>query len=178
MAFLPIPITILVLVLKAAQDKGIAQPSSVIVEEDPEEREGESSREERTEKGAAPSRVKGEPATGFGPAPVSEREILVTSSIIVVPSLLMTWEQGIRTAQVFYRPVPGQPQPWVSPSYLSLYGLDHRLTVPSSTCPRQPFGSQSLRSSGLLSFFLDLQFFLADLATCNSFNRHYPCCPS
>ena len=54
MAFLPIPITILVLVLKAVQDKGIARPSSVIVEEDPEERE------ERTEKGTAPSRSKGD----------------------------------------------------------------------------------------------------------------------
>ena len=117
MAFLPIPITILVLVLKAVQDKGIARPSSVLVEEDPEEREGEESREERTEKGTVPSRTKGEPATGFGPAPVSEREILETVLIIIVPSLLMTWEQGIRTAQVFYRPVPGQSQPWVSPSY-------------------------------------------------------------
>ena len=116
MAFLPIPITILVLVLKAVQDKGKAQPSSVVVDEDPEEREGEKSPEARTEKGTTPPRIKGEPATGFGPAPVSEREILVTACIIILPSILMTWEQGIRTAQVFYRPVPGQPQPWVSPS--------------------------------------------------------------
>lgn len=115
MAFLPIPITILVLVLKAVQDKGIAQPSSVVVDEDPEEREGEKSREARTEKGTAPPRIKGEPATGFGPAPLSERDILVTALIIILPSMLVTWEQGIRTAQVFYRPVPGQPQPWVSP---------------------------------------------------------------
>jgi len=115
-AFLPIPITILVLVLKAVQDKGTAQPSSVMVDEDPEEREGDKSHEARSEKGTVPSRIKGEPATGFGPAPVSEREILETAFIIILPSMLMTWEQGIRTAQVFYRPAPGQPQPWVSPS--------------------------------------------------------------
>ena len=116
MAFLPIPITILVLVLKVAQDKGIAQPSSVMVDEDPEEREGEKSCKAKTKKGTAPPRIKGEPATGFGPAPVSEGDILVTACFIIAPSLLMTCEQTIRTAQAFYRPVIGRPQPWVSPS--------------------------------------------------------------
>ena len=160
MAFLPIPITILVLVLKAVQDKGIAHPSQVVVDKDPEEEE----REARTEKGTAP-RVKGEPATGFGPTPVSEREILVTAFFIIVPSLLLTWEQGIRTAQAFYRPNPGQPQPWVSPFMFPLRRLDHLLTAPSSTCPRRPFGFRYLQWSGSLSLYLALQFFLADLAT-------------
>ena len=122
MAFLPTPITILVLVLKAAQDKGIAHPSPVMVDEDPEERGGEASREARTEKGTGRSRIKGEPATGFGPTPVSERGILETAFSIVAPSLLLTWEQGIRTAQAFYRPVPGQLQPWVSPPCSHSFG--------------------------------------------------------
>jgi hypothetical protein len=112
MAFLPAPITALVLALKAVQDKGIAHPSPAVVEEDPEE--GEGSSEGKAEKAATPPRVKGEPVTGFGPKPVSEREILETAFSIIVPSLLLTWEQGIRTAQAFYRPTPGQPQPWVS----------------------------------------------------------------
>ena len=113
MAFLPTPITILVLVLKAVQDKGMVHPSPVVVDEDPEEGATEESQAARTEKGP---RVKGEPATGFGPTPVSEREILETAFFIVVPSLLLTWEQGIRTAQAIYRPAPRQLQPWVSPS--------------------------------------------------------------
>ena len=85
-----------------------------MVDEDPEEREGEESGRARPEKGTTPSRVKGEPATGFGPAPVSGREVSETAFSIIVPSLLLTWEQGIRTAQSFYHPAPGQPQPWVS----------------------------------------------------------------
>jgi hypothetical protein len=133
MAFLPVPITVLVLILKAAQDKGIAHPSPVLVdEEDLEEKgRGEESRVAGTEKGTAPSRIKGEPTTGFGPTPVSEREIIVTALFIIVPSLLLTWEQGIRTAQAFYRPAPGQPQPWVSPFHVPTFiGLDCLLTVP------------------------------------------------
>ena len=165
MAFLPIPITVLVIILKAAQDKGIAHPSPVVVDEDPEEREREGSRGARTEKGTALSRIKGEPATGFGPTPVSEREILLTAFFIIVPSLLMTWEQGVRTAQAIYHPVPGQPQPWVSPSMSPLHRLYCLLTASSSTCLRRPFGFQYSRSSGLQSLFLALQFFLADLAT-------------
>ncbi len=74
MAFLPTPITILVHVLKAVQDKGMAQPSSAMVDEDTEGREGEKLREVSTEKWTAPSQIKGEPATGFGLASVSERE--------------------------------------------------------------------------------------------------------
>ena len=165
MAFLPIPITVLVIILKAAQDKGTSHPSPIVVDEDPEEREREGSRGARTEKGAALSRIKGEPATGFGPTPVSEREILLTAFFIIVPSLLMTWEQGIRTAQVIYRPIPGQPQPWVSLSMFPLHLLYRLLTAPSSTCPRRPFGCQFLQSSGLRSLFLALRSFLADLAT-------------
>ena len=114
MAFLPVPITILVLVLKAVQGKGIAHPSPVVVEDDPEVGEGEASSQIKTEKETASSRAKGEPTTGFGPTPVSEREIYETAFFIIVPSLLLTWEQGIRTAQAFYRPALGQIPPWVS----------------------------------------------------------------
>ncbi|SRR5258706_3404682 len=51
----------------------------------------------------------------------------------------------------------------------SLHGLDIPFTPPSSTCSRRPFGSQYMRSSGLL-------FLLADLATQGSFNRDCACC--
>jgi len=63
-------------------------------------------------------RVKGEPESGFGPAPVTIREILGTAAIIVVPAILLTIEQGIRCAQAYYVPKAGAPTPWVSILFL------------------------------------------------------------
>jgi hypothetical protein len=40
-------------------------------------------------------RVKGEPESGFGPAPATIREILGTATVIGVPAVLLTIEQGI-----------------------------------------------------------------------------------
>jgi hypothetical protein len=62
-------------------------------------------------------RVKGEPESGFGPAPVTLREILETAAIIAVPAALLTIEQGIRCAQAYYVPEAGASTPWVSIPY-------------------------------------------------------------
>jgi hypothetical protein len=59
-------------------------------------------------------RVKGEPESGFGPAPVTISEILGTAAVIVVPAALLTIEQGIRCAQAYCVPKAGAPTPWVS----------------------------------------------------------------
>jgi hypothetical protein len=59
-------------------------------------------------------RVKGEPKSGFGLAPVLIHEILETAAVIVVPAVLLTIEQGIRCAQAYYVPEVGAPIPWVS----------------------------------------------------------------
>ena len=56
---------------------------------------------------------KGEPESGFGETPVTRNEILKTAAIIVIPAFLMTFEQGVRTAQAFYVS-DGGDIPWVS----------------------------------------------------------------
>jgi hypothetical protein len=67
----------------------------------------------------------GEPDTGFGPVPVTTKDILENAAVIVVPAILLTFEQGIRTAQAFYTHKAGQEIPWVS-EYLNLTPC-HRL---------------------------------------------------
>lgn len=57
----------------------------------------------------------GEPLTGFGERPGNKIQVLETSLCIVVPSLLLTWEQSIRCAQSFYVSSEGADMPWVSP---------------------------------------------------------------
>ncbi|KAG8840937.1 hypothetical protein FRB91_005513, partial [Serendipita sp. 411] len=59
-------------------------------------------------------RVKGEPTTGFGRTPVGQREIWETALVILIPGVLLTFEQGIRTSQAFYTPKVGRSPPWVS----------------------------------------------------------------
>ena len=94
MAFLPILITILVLVLKAAQDEDIAHPSPVMFDDE------RGRNHVRRGPRAMGITLKTRTHNWSGPAPVSERGILVTAFFVIVPSLLVTWEQGIRTAQV------------------------------------------------------------------------------
>ncbi|PVG00644.1 hypothetical protein CPB86DRAFT_782479 [Serendipita vermifera] len=54
----------------------------------------------------------GEPETGFGPVPVTRKDILENAAVIVIPAILLTFEQGIRTAQAFYVPKLGHATPW------------------------------------------------------------------
>ncbi|PVG00643.1 hypothetical protein CPB86DRAFT_782478 [Serendipita vermifera] len=56
--------------------------------------------------------IRGEPKTGFGPKPVTKREILETALFILIPGALLTFEQGIRCTQAFHTPKPGAPTPW------------------------------------------------------------------
>jgi hypothetical protein len=63
--------------------------------------------------------LKGEPETGFGATPVTRREILKTAAIIIIPAILMTFEQGVRTAQGFYV-ANGGAIPWVSSFHFPL----------------------------------------------------------
>jgi hypothetical protein len=53
------------------------------------------------------------PATGYGPVPTTSQEIAKNAASIVIPAVLLTIEQSIRAAQVYYRPKPGVHLPWV-----------------------------------------------------------------
>lgn len=56
----------------------------------------------------------GEPWTGFGPKPTLRSELFWNAFTIIVPSLLFTWEQGVRTGQAFFVPTSGLSSlPWV-----------------------------------------------------------------
>jgi hypothetical protein len=69
--------------------------------------------EEKVESGNAPIKNPHIPKTGYGPTPVTRRELLENAAVIVVPSILLTIEQGIRVAQVYYLPTGVEELPLV-----------------------------------------------------------------
>lgn len=137
--FIPIPIVLMVLILKALSPGGLSQPTPLAEgDADPEagkpnitvtaaeKRSTEGSVTDVNDETAANSttslgkpgmlvadrpRVKGEPESGFGAAPVTRGEILKTAAIIIIPAILMTFEQAFRTAQGFYV-ADGNEAPW------------------------------------------------------------------
>ncbi|KAG8812780.1 hypothetical protein FRC17_001826, partial [Serendipita sp. 399] len=52
------------------------------------------------------------PDTGIGATPMSSRGILENAAVILIPSILLTIEQGIRVAQIHYLPHPPVSLPW------------------------------------------------------------------
>jgi hypothetical protein len=126
LAFLPIPVVLLVLLLQAVSPGGLNRNAPLAEpDNDPEaDVEGNGVKNEKKAnsaadavangRGAQPNRVKGEPTSGFGPSPVTKRDILESALVIIVPAALLTFEQGVRTAQAFYTPPPDGSTPWVS----------------------------------------------------------------
>lgn len=51
------------------------------------------------------------PEAGYGPTPLNRKELLENAAFIVLPALLLTIEQGIRVAQVYYLPTRGEELP-------------------------------------------------------------------
>jgi hypothetical protein len=152
--FIPIPIVLLVLLLKAISPGGLSAPTNLAEgTTDPESATDLVFQEKARKRGSAtvdsvgddnttvptaatssasfekPTSapetltgripLKGEPETGFGATPVTRREILKTAAIIIIPAILMTFEQGVRTAQVFYV-ADGGAIPWVSSFHFPL----------------------------------------------------------
>jgi hypothetical protein len=138
--FIPIPIVLVVLALKAASPGGLSKSEKLAEADDDTEANMDESHNHNgnsanhTEKPARPSttsdRIKGEPKTGFGPTPVGEKEILETALVILIPAALLTFEQGVRCAQAFHVPKPGEKTPWVRVfcALVMVFGTD-RLTV-------------------------------------------------
>jgi hypothetical protein len=157
--FIPIPIVLLVLLLKVISPGGLSTPTNLAEgTTDPESATDLVSQEKPSKRNATVDNIgdgnakvptpatssasfgkptmgpqtltgrmplKGEPETGFGATPVTRIEILKTAAIIIIPAILMTFEQGVRTAQAFYV-ADGGDIPWVSsfhfPSIPSLNG--------------------------------------------------------
>jgi hypothetical protein len=137
-AFFPIPITLLALLLKTMGPGGFSAPQQFGEQDDDEEAMADerkaNGKPEKVGKinGVVPTktselhdqpRFRGEPMTGYGPTPVTPREIIETAMFIIVPGILLTFEQGVRCAQSFYEPKPGDKIPWVSSKPNSTYCL-------------------------------------------------------
>lgn len=141
LAFVPVPIVLLVLILKAFSPGGLAKEETLAEGDDDPEAIVDEARattgnqvvngkaEVNNGKTGPLHRVKGEPKTGFGPKPVGEREIIETALLITVPASLLTFEQGVRCGQAFYTPRPGETTPWVCTINCSLLQV---LTVVST----------------------------------------------
>lgn len=135
---IPIPIVLLVLLLKAMSPGGLSTPTNfaegtadpesatdLVSQEKPSRgTDGNATVDNASDNTAVPTAatssaslekpamvpqtltgripLKGEPETGFGLTPVTRKEILKTAAVIVIPAILMTFEQGVRTAQAFY----------------------------------------------------------------------------
>ena len=52
------------------------------------------------------------PKTGYGATPLTRWDLFENAAVIVIPAILLTVEQGIRVAQVYYLPTPGEELPW------------------------------------------------------------------
>jgi hypothetical protein len=119
--FIPIPIVLVVLALKAASPGGLNKSEKLAEADDDTEANRDESRIQNgngekpttTTPFTTSGRIKGEPKTGFGPTPVGEREILETALVILIPAALLTFEQGVRCAQAFHVPKAGEKTPWV-----------------------------------------------------------------
>ncbi|KAG8754592.1 hypothetical protein FRC14_004928 [Serendipita sp. 396] len=136
LAFLPIPIVLVVLLLQRltpsptpspGAESGLEKGQVVLAEGDADPEadndavaatsNGKPNGIEKKEEGLTGceherERVKGEPTTGFGRTPVGQREIWETALVILIPGVLLTFEQGIRTSQAFYTPKVGRSPPW------------------------------------------------------------------
>ncbi|KIM23918.1 hypothetical protein M408DRAFT_76728 [Serendipita vermifera MAFF 305830] len=143
LAFLPIPVVVLVLMLNSSpsslptitiEEAGIMEPSAPTVQ---------SSRAvslDGTMIGDSPSRpsekVDGAgalvtdphvPTTGFGLKPLTRRELVENAAVIIIPAILLTVEQAIRVAQVYYVPTPLEPLPWYMSKaafWIVIFGLE------------------------------------------------------
>lgn len=150
--FIPIPVVCIVLGLKMASPGGLNGPNTTISDEEsptnkPNDLEGfelanssgmlsvdnDTLADSATvgEKKDSPAQVtmrqRGEPETGFGPVPASRKAILETAAVIVIPAILLTFEQGVRTAQAFYVHQPGQAIPWhmtKAAFWICIFGLE------------------------------------------------------
>jgi hypothetical protein len=58
------------------------------------------------------------PKTGYGPTPLTRQKLLENAAVIAVPAILLTVEQGIRVAQVYYLPTQFEELPWVHNLYI------------------------------------------------------------
>jgi hypothetical protein len=156
LAFLPVPIVLLVLLLKAMSPGGLDKEEPLAEGDEDPEAAADEAREKRarnengvgvggadlvgvdgkplatnaeegskddSQKGLTKEKkitpdgrpyFKGEPKTGFGPTPVGKREILETAMVIIIPGILLTFEQCVRCTQAFHTPKPGAKTPWVS----------------------------------------------------------------
>jgi hypothetical protein len=54
------------------------------------------------------------PVTGYGVTPLTRWELWENALVVIIPAILLTIEQGVRVAQVYYVPKRGVPLPWVS----------------------------------------------------------------
>lgn len=90
LAFLPVPVALLAYIHNQIRESSMRPKDTTAVEY-------------QDDRANAPL-VPGEPKTGFGPKPATRRELLINTMVIVIPSLLLTVEQAIRTAQAFYVP--------------------------------------------------------------------------
>ncbi|PVF99241.1 hypothetical protein CPB86DRAFT_703582 [Serendipita vermifera] len=52
------------------------------------------------------------PVTGYGTTPLTLWELWENALVIIIPAVLLTIEQGVRVAQVYYLPKRGVPLPW------------------------------------------------------------------
>ncbi|PVF99248.1 hypothetical protein CPB86DRAFT_703653 [Serendipita vermifera] len=67
------------------------------------------------------------PVTGYGTAPPNRWELWENASVVIIPAVLLTIEQGVRVAQVYYLPKCGAPLPWYMSKaslWVFIFGLE------------------------------------------------------
>ncbi|CCA72879.1 hypothetical protein PIIN_06816 [Serendipita indica DSM 11827] len=73
------------------------------------------------------------PTSGVGPTPISLAGILENAAVIVVPACLLTLEQAIRVAQIYYTPNPGSLDlPWYMSKaafWIPIFGIESIVTI-------------------------------------------------
>ncbi|KAG8830265.1 hypothetical protein FRC18_008357 [Serendipita sp. 400] len=87
-------------------------------------------------------RTLGEPESGFGPVPVGRNQILESAAVILLPAVLLTFEQGVRCVQAFYVHKPGDAIPWYMTKgafWVCIFGLEilSVLVLGLATLPRR-----------------------------------------
>jgi hypothetical protein len=129
LAFIPIVVVALVLVLSGtrtsppaeAEEKGSVDESAISTVQNSRTTSFDrttvdhhaSLPEKKVESENVPTKNPHIPKTGYGSTPVTRRELLENAAAIVVPAILLTIEQGIRVAQVYYLPRGVEELPWV-----------------------------------------------------------------
>lgn len=125
---MPIPVVALVLGLNATrnsqpvvvEEKGAVEPSAPPTVQNSRATSLEGTMVDDTaspppEKADTPTVAKNPhiPTTGYGPTPLTRRELMENAAVIVAPAMLLTIEQAIRVAQIYYLPTPHESLPWV-----------------------------------------------------------------